>query len=71
MAWSEGAELADALWATVEKYLPKTKRREIARDWVGIFEVRDCDAMLETTVGEAAGIKTSEIRGSYFPWQER
>jgi hypothetical protein len=70
VAWSDGAELADALWATIEKHIPKPKRQTIARDWVAIFEVRDCDAMLETAVGEAAGIKTTETRGSYFPWQD-
>jgi hypothetical protein len=70
MGWASGSDLADALWASVEKYLPKTKRQLIAQDWVLMFEVRDCDTMLETRVGEVAGIKTDDEQGSHFPWQD-
>lgn len=72
MGWCGGSSLADQLWETVRDKLKPTDRVLIAREWVGIFEHEDCDTMLESRVGEDAGIDNSdEERGSYFPWQER
>lgn len=70
MGWNSGGDLADELWDTIEHLLPKNKRTKIARQWVEILEGHDCDIMLETEVGEAAGINNDEDRGSYFPWRK-
>jgi hypothetical protein len=71
MGWCSGGELADQLWITVRNKLKPTDRVLIARAWVDIFESEDCDVMLETVVGDDAGIENGDDdRGSYFSWQK-
>jgi hypothetical protein len=69
MGWNSGAEIADRVWRVVRRRIPKRQREEVARAIVEIFEGEDCDTMLETEVGEAAGIVHEEGRGSRFAWQ--
>lgn len=66
MGWGSGAELADKLWRSIYDRLPDCYKKEIAREWVHIFEQEDCDQMLETIVGEAAGIECNEQQGSHW-----
>lgn len=66
MGWGSGAILADEIWDTVKKYLPYNRRQGIAQEIVKIFESEDCDTMLETRVGEEAGIECTEELGSHW-----
>ncbi len=55
MGWCSGADLADELWKTVVKFIPKDKRQDVAREWVDAFEGLDADTVRrETIVGETA-----------------
>lgn len=42
MGWC-GSELADDVWKTVRKYVPKEKRAKIAREIKQQFVYQDCD----------------------------
>ena len=57
MGWAGGAQLADELWDTVKKLIPKDKRAEVAEKWIKIFVNEDCDTLCESQLIDAAGFK--------------
>lgn len=63
MGWAGGSRLADELWDTVKKILTKGQRRDVARQWIDIFEGEDCDTMDETELIDAAGLRYDEDTG--------
>lgn len=66
MGWGSGANLADKLWKDIYKYIPADRRQDAARTFVYHFENYDCDQMLETEVGQVAGIECNEEQGSHW-----
>ena len=47
MGWASGSELAEEIWDIVKKYIPKNKKKKVAKQLVEAFEDRDCDTMCE------------------------
>lgn len=45
MGWSSGSQLAEDIWNEVSKYIPKVKKKKVARKIVNYFESMDCDTM--------------------------
>ncbi len=43
MGWSSGSELADEVWALVEKYIPSKNKSAVAKKIVSAFEDHDAD----------------------------
>lgn len=47
MGWASGSAIAESVWDSVRKYIPKAKRQKVAREIVDVFESEDCDTMYE------------------------
>lgn len=47
MGWSGGSEIASEVWDIVKEFIPKKKRKVIAKQIVNLFEDNDCDTMYE------------------------
>jgi hypothetical protein len=47
MGWASGSELAENVWAAVRKDIPITRRHQVARHIIDLFEDMDCDTIDE------------------------
>lgn len=47
MGWASGSAIAESVWDSVRKHIPKDKRQKVAREIVEVFESEDCDTMDE------------------------
>ncbi len=50
MGWCGGSALAESVWAIVRKYVPKNRRKEVARELIDLFEGEDADTMQEAEI---------------------
>lgn len=43
MGWASGSYLAEDIWYSIEEYIPKKKRQEVAKIIVDKFQSEDAD----------------------------
>lgn len=66
MGWARGAQLADELWDTIKKLVPKKQHKKLATKWIEIFENEDCDTLAdESCLYRVAEIPTQEEEDAY------
>lgn len=69
MGWASGADLADQVWDVVKMFIPKTKQSAVAQQLIDVFEGRDCDTMMETSLWELANKYCPDCNaGGDFDW---
>lgn len=44
MGWASGSGLAEDAWLLVREYVPADRRRDVALDFLRLFEEQDADA---------------------------
>lgn len=47
MGWARGSDLAGDAWDLVRDYIPKDKLKDVANDFIELFEMMDCDTIQE------------------------
>lgn len=54
MGWCEGSYLANDVWKKIEKYIPDSDKKTVAKEIVELFEDHDADDWCGTDIDKIA-----------------
>lgn len=64
MGWSGGSYVAEQVWDLIKDFIPKNKKKKVAREIIDIMEDQDCDTIDEAEeLCEAAKREIDEDTG--------
>jgi len=49
MGWAGGAQIGEEFWNLVREYIPRERKKYIARAVIAILKAEDCDTIDEAT----------------------